>query len=263
MGLSHVIAMHVVYHVFDQILLKDIWQWDICILPILSYNSQSHILLTLVTLPVSVSLFKDWLCLQRFTVCSPLGENTVNTLKHAHKNIRPHVCRMYTSMHVHTPAWGCTSLGPQVINAASLSQPRPDAQCSTHPRPSAHVCQTHPWHIIAPKVCTCSSASIPPWDLSQYICFGRMFGRQGELKGERSVWLKGCIDWFESTGANHYCLAQYIGQQTCREACVCVCMCASQMFMWGCAVLIYVGKWCGIFTGLRLCLQRKPIVSCG
>lgn len=76
------------------------------------------------------------------------------------------------------------------------------------------------------------------------------------------VWLKACIDRFESTGTNLFCLAQYNGHQTQGrgQACDCGNMSTSWMFSWVCG-LIYVGKWWSISVILCLCLQRKPIKS--
>lgn len=132
------------FAVFDQIYLKDIWRLNICIPPIPSYNSQSHILLTHVTCYVSARVAGLSAVLEAFCLYSERrGEHE----KCLWLNIHPHVHHMYTSMYIHagTQKFGdieCRPWPGQIINAASQNQAGSNARISTHLKLTVHVCQT-------------------------------------------------------------------------------------------------------------------------
>lgn len=134
------------------------------------------------------------------------------------------------SLHAHidvrtcgrTPKYG--QMTGKIINAASQNQATSNVQQSTHLKLTVYVCQTF-------ITCHCTKfILVLPWNPSQYVCFGRMCGRE---------WLKGCIDRLESTGTNLYCVSQYNGFQTQGRgwACVCGYMSTSWVFMWVCGLI--------------------------
>lgn len=130
--------MHTVCLLFHQIYLKDVFRWNICIPPVPSYNSQSHIVLTLITLCVS--------CLYRTLICPLRGlclyseiQWQQSTKTHLWLNIHPH---KYTLMYIHSDM---EKRRVDLAQARSLMQPhrtRSDAKQSTHLKLTVHVCQT-------------------------------------------------------------------------------------------------------------------------
>lgn len=100
----------------------------------------------------------------------------------------------------------CRHCQEQFKNAASKKQGTFNARHRTH-QLTVHVCRTFTVCLDAQSV-----------KFLSILLFGECGCQKG---GEKIVWLKGCIDRFESAGANICCVAEYyVGSQTQGRGCV-------------------------------------------
>lgn len=164
---------------------------------------------------------------------------------------------MYTSMYVHAGTQKCGDMEHRtwpelIINAASQKQAGSNAQLSTHLKSTVHVCQTF---ITCHRTQSLNLFfhSYPSLN-SQSIClFWENMWEAERVKRRESQQEQISIACFN---------IMVIKLRGGGKASVCGYMSISWVFMWVCG-LIYVSKWWCISDVLRLCLQWKPIVSCG